>query len=115
EIIYSGEEIEKIKEELMATKQDEKLDEFLIDGNKLIIKKSINKTVKGIRAKDYECKRKDSDNFENFTGLISNTTRLIPKYIYLPSLVNLEDYTSASQRAEHTFEELFSLYFEGQW
>lgn len=113
EIIFSNDEIEKIKEELKTTQQDEKLDEFLIDGNNLIIKKPINKTAKGIKAKDYECKRKDNDNFENFTGLIQNTTRFIPRYIYLPSLVNLDDYTSASQRAEHTFEELFSLYFEG--
>jgi len=113
EINFSNDEIESIKEELKTTRQDEKLDEFLIDGSNLIIKKPINKTAKGIKAKDYECKRKDNGKFENFTGLIQNTTRFIPRYIYLPSLVNLEDYTSASQRAEHTFEELFSLYFEG--
>ena len=113
EIRYSADEINRIKEELKTTNQDEKLDEFLVDGNNLIIRKLINKTGKGIKAKDYECKKKDSDNFENFTGLIQNTTRFIPRYIYLPSLANLEDYTSASQRAEHTFEELFDLYFEG--
>jgi len=113
EINFSNDEIDSIKEELKTTQQDKILDEFLIDGSNLIIKKPINKTAKDIKAKGYECKRKDNGKFENFTGLIQNTTRFIPRYIYLPSLVNLEDYTSASQRAEHTFEELFSLYFEG--
>jgi len=115
EIIYSDGELQNIREELKLTNQDRKLDEFLIEGNTLIIKKTIYKTSKNIKAKDYEFKRVDNNKFENFTGLIQNTTRFMPRYIYLPSLVNLEDCTLASQRAVHTFEELFSLYFEGQW
>jgi len=113
EIKYTEDEINRIKDDLSATHQDQTLDNFLINGNALIIRKSIHKTAKTIKAKEYVFKRQDNDNFENFTGLIQNTARLIPRYIYLQSQASLDDYISATQKAEHTFEELFGLYFEG--
>lgn len=113
EINYDDNEIIKIKEDLKSTHQDEKLNEYLINKNTLIIRKPINKTTKTIKAKEYEFQRNDNGKFENFVGLIQNVTRLMPAYIYLPSLADLKDCALATEKAEHTFEELFGLYFGG--
>lgn len=104
-------EIEKIKEDLKEPKQDKKIDNCFVN-NALIIKKKIRKTKTSIKATEYHIQN-SKGQFENITGYVPNTARILPRFMYLPSIANLEDYQSASQRVQHNFEELFELYFEG--
>lgn len=113
EIEYTAEEIENLKSELSKTKQNIKLEEHLI-GNKLIIRKPLQKDSSNkIQAKILECKCKDGKNFKNFTGITQVLSKFLPRFVYLPSIASLDDYQSASERAQHNFEELFEIYFEG--
>jgi len=113
EIDYTAEEIENLKSELSKTKQDIKLEEHLIE-NKLILRKPLQKDSSNkIQAKIIECRLKDKETFKNFTGITQVLSKFLPRFVYLPSIANLEDYQSASERAQHNFEELFEIYFEG--
>lgn len=111
EIQYEEDEIENIKEQLESTKQDRKIEDFLKD-NSLTVRKKIRETKRKIQATEYEFQNQEG-SFENITGYIPNTGRILPRFIYLSSIANIEDCQTASQRAQHTFEELFELYFEG--
>jgi len=113
EIEYTREEIENLKSELSKTQQDIRLEEHLID-TKLIIRKPLQKDSSNkIKVKPLECRFKDKEKFKNFTGITQVLSRFLPRFVYLPSIANLDDYQSASERAQHNFEELFEIYFEG--
>lgn len=113
EIEYTTEEIKNLKLELTKTKQDIKLEEHLID-NKLVIRKPLKKdSTNRIQAKILECKFKETESFKNFTGITQVLSKFLPRFVYLPSIANLSDYQTASDRAQHNFEELFEMYFEG--
>jgi len=113
EIDYTTEEIKNLKSELSKTKQDIKLEEHLIE-NKLIIRKPLQKDSSNkVQAKILECKFKNKEDFKNFTGITQVLSKFLPRFVYLPSVANLDDYQSASERAQHNFEELFEIYFEG--